>query len=63
MDVVGRIVTFEEHERRVPSSGDVKNILVLTLTDESVNINVTFWDHIDVIKGIEAEALNKKPSY
>ncbi len=38
-------------------NGDVKSTLILTLRDDKSQIDVTFWEHLDVIKMIHEEQL------
>ena len=50
VDVIGRIVCFTDSER-ILKTGEVKNVVILTLMDSQVNINPTFWEHVNVIRG------------
>ena len=51
VDVIGRIVDVNLTER-IMKDGAVKTVAIVTIMDHEVHVDITFWEHINVITDI-----------
>ena len=57
VDVIGRIINVNETDR-VLKDGTVKTVVIVSIMDEHVHVDVTFWEHVSLITAISEEERN-----